>query len=1145
MLESFQHNFSQYVRSSIPTWNVLLNNADSGNVGGNISELPPENDFYVACNDEFFVQGEDVTVNLFTVQDIYNTMFSQIVYPTEILEFNNNVGASDYGSLTCTKVRDVTFYKDTDATEDFVYGEFEPSPENWFDYRCVAELHQEIVIIGLRSDNIPVGDFSIVLPDTIGGKPVVALESKWNSVLVGSVYEQIHHVISLKSNTLPALPVDCFLNCTSLQELWLPNCQVISATCVSGCTALTSMYFGNFQTSILKNAFSGSSSFNIYFPAGNDFPSTLSDETLTRDCYPAETTSPSRWFVEEKKTVTMSDISSVVTAIKTDVDTKLNNTALFGTIATSSEDFGYTEHNDVAMLKIDYVYDPASNTDIVYVLDDSGVVDGSNDTVVWKKYTETKVETIPVVSDSTRFSSCTVRVVKFTMDHIKRLFVSFNDNSDSITAFKLYVSDTEPTTVTNGTDVGDFENNTTNNLDLQIDYTSTTGNIYIWLVPTISVVEANIIGYSYNMDGYPAIEIDPITGETSLPIMLPPYGYAYSSSVNLTRSEEDYPVYSPWNTFPSQWIDYTTYTVGLDQFVSITGLKTSLLPAGLTNIDIIFPSTIDGKTVGMIADNFNSDSYSGVEIHPISSIKSTTITYIGDSAFKNCTSLLSVDVSSLTEVGIDSFYGCGCTFYNVPSLVTIGDGAFAEAGTDVLLYLGSTVPSIGADAFGNSSGLTALYPYGADDVFTMYNFGSLFDASPSSTDFVYCIPYTTAIKGATFNLVSVTFDAGQAVFMNGESTCIRKYKIGEAYNSFPTVSEEFFIFNGWLNYPNLPVVSTNLANQVVTYLTADLADDYFIYTLNSGNASYSLSSLMAGVADWSPFDLTIPTTYNSKPVTKISDSFNSVFDGGSTYNNKYKINKVTGSSILEVGTGAFRVSAGQTAYLNEIDLPSCTEYKDYCFSCNTGLESISSSTLTNIGASCFYYCTSISSVTLPNVLSVSNGCFQECTALTTVSMDSCTTLGTSSFYLCNSLTSVSMDNCTSVGAFCFTYCENLNFNLPSVSSCGNVTFAGCGGGNCYLPSLVSLTGVSDVFSSMQNGTNLWLLSITELGQYNFQTSRNKFVNVYFGDSVPTFTPLGYVNSFLTLRYPSTSTAWATELGGATTWHGIDCLPYTP
>ena len=88
-----------------------------------------------------------------------------------------------------------------------------------------------------------------------------------------------------------------------------------------------------------------------------------------------------------------------------------------------------------------------------------------------------------------------------------------------------------------------------------------------------------------------------------------------------------------------------------------------------------------------------------------------SVTYIGWSAFEDCSSLTSVTIpNSVTSIGEQAFYGCsGLTSVTIPNSVTsIGDYAFSGCSGLTSVTIPNSVTSIGDDAFRGCSGLTSI-----------------------------------------------------------------------------------------------------------------------------------------------------------------------------------------------------------------------------------------------------------------------------------------------------------------------------------------------------------------------------------------------------------------------------------------------------
>ena len=113
-------------------------------------------------------------------------------------------------------------------------------------------------------------------------------------------------------------------------------------------------------------------------------------------------------------------------------------------------------------------------------------------------------------------------------------------------------------------------------------------------------------------------------------------------------------------------------------------------------------------------DGFPVSPYSGNVVIPSSVTNGNTkysVTSIGGSAFRGCSSLTSVTIpNSVTSIGDNAFHYCsGLTSVTIPNSVTsIGEGAFDGCNGLTSITIPNGVTSIGDDAFYNCSGLTSV-----------------------------------------------------------------------------------------------------------------------------------------------------------------------------------------------------------------------------------------------------------------------------------------------------------------------------------------------------------------------------------------------------------------------------------------------------
>ncbi|MBQ7226756.1 MAG: leucine-rich repeat protein [Clostridia bacterium] len=86
----------------------------------------------------------------------------------------------------------------------------------------------------------------------------------------------------------------------------------------------------------------------------------------------------------------------------------------------------------------------------------------------------------------------------------------------------------------------------------------------------------------------------------------------------------------------------------------------------------------------------------------------STVTVIGENAFKDCQALAFVDLSKVMTVGVSAFSGCNAlTYADLSSVISIGNEAFRGCSALSSVVLGASLTNIGERAF-KSSGLISL-----------------------------------------------------------------------------------------------------------------------------------------------------------------------------------------------------------------------------------------------------------------------------------------------------------------------------------------------------------------------------------------------------------------------------------------------------
>lgn len=112
-----------------------------------------------------------------------------------------------------------------------------------------------------------------------------------------------------------------------------------------------------------------------------------------------------------------------------------------------------------------------------------------------------------------------------------------------------------------------------------------------------------------------------------------------------------------------------------------------------------------------------------------------------------------------------------------------------------------------------------------------------------------------------------------------------------------------------------------------------------------------------------------------------------------------------------------------------------TDIKEYCFSENKSLTSVTFPNVVNIGTTAFYKCSSLTSIDFPKATKINSSVFSSCSSLATVNLPNVVNIQPSVFYQCPLITSVVLPKCEILGESCFSYCNSLEtVILPNLNS---------------------------------------------------------------------------------------------------------------
>ena len=117
----------------------------------------------------------------------------------------------------------------------------------------------------------------------------------------------------------------------------------------------------------------------------------------------------------------------------------------------------------------------------------------------------------------------------------------------------------------------------------------------------------------------------------------------------------------------------------------------------------------DSSTYSVLNGVVAVDDYIAYIERTIKSYSNDNVTSIGNSAFRNCTSLTSIDLPKVTSIGSDAFYGCtSLTSIDLPNVTSIGGYAFNSCTSLTSIDLPNVTSIDSNDVFNNCTSLTSI-----------------------------------------------------------------------------------------------------------------------------------------------------------------------------------------------------------------------------------------------------------------------------------------------------------------------------------------------------------------------------------------------------------------------------------------------------
>jgi len=614
---------------------------------------------------------------------------------------------------------------------------------------------------------------------------------------------------------------------------------------------------------------------------------------------------------------------------------------------------------------------------------------------------------------------------------------------------------------------------------------------------------------------------------------------------------------------PTVTIDNVTYLL-YENFLTASAINVSN-----TSTSITIPNSINNDvntfSVTSIGDNAFKNNTSLLSV-----IIGDLVTSVGTEAFNGCTSLTSVTVGiSVVTIGSESFKDCSFTSISIPdSVVTIKNGAFnnCKLMTSIIFNSTSGLTTIEHDAFDGCWTLpTITIPNSVTDI--QYNaFRSCYALTSIIIPNSVVSIGTSAFEHSTVLCNVVIGNSVTAISNSTFKNCwqLTSVAIGSSVNS---IGSEAFLT--CLNLPSITIPSTvtSIGDSAFKSCGDTLTSMYFLGDLPSslgsdlflGDVSLTLYYL-DGATNW-------PSTVGGRPAQAITAGTTGVASI-TNFNNSAKtatfsIANTSYTNVeLVVLNGDSGVTSGKAFALSSdnwtVTSPALVDgdvVKVFLQTSSgatvTQLLSYNSTTIdgtiydsvdlgvgiVSIGQDAFERCSELTAVTIgANVTSIGNDAFRRCSALTAVTIGaSVTTIGQTAFAYCIALTGVTIpDAVTTIGNFAFYGCSALTAVTigASVTTIGQTAFAYC----------IALTGVTipDAVTSIGNNAFTGCIeltavtigsSVTSIGEFAFDGC-TELTSMYFLGDLPSSlgSNLFLNDESLNLYYLDGATGWSSTVG---------------
>ena len=391
------------------------------------------------------------------------------------------------------------------------------------------------------------------------------------------------------------------------------------------------------------------------------------------------------------------------------------------------------------------------------------------------------------------------------------------------------------------------------------------------------------------------------------------------------------------------------------------------------------------------------------------------VTSIGDSAFRDCSSLTSIKIpAGVTSIGDFAFEYCyGLTSIEIPAGVTsIGESAFEHCSGLTSIEISAGVTSIGESAFEECHGLTSIeIPAGVTSIGNraFYNCNGL-----------------TSITVDSKNKYYDSRDNCNAIIETGSNTLIRGCKSSKIPAGVTSIGNRAFYNCSGLTSIEIPAGVTSIGHDAfgacLDLVIACYKDSYaYNYAIDNNIPVKLLEVETPGDASGDDKPTPNPTTPSNPKNDDTQQKPKAVpAKKGTTLtvsSKKLKV-KVTSSSKKNPTVTVTKITDKKA---KKLTIPASVKVKgvtykvtgiaDKAFKNNKKLTTVTiGSNVNKIGKEAFSGCSALKKVTIgKNVTSIGNKAFYKCTKLASVTIPAkVTTIGDSAFAGCKNLKKITV-----------------------------------------------------------------------------------------------------------------------------------------